>query len=262
MSVLRQPGDWRLTIVDDQSPYGDIRPWLDQLDNNRVTYLRNDVNLGLGSNFQRCLTLSTGKFTVFLGDDDRLLPGYATRLCAADAAHQFDVYQPVVQVIDKSGTATTPLADRVKAVLRPHRGVPGIHSGDRLAASLMSGNWSYFPSLAWRTDAIQPLGFDTEALVTIDLDLLVKVLVRGGAMFIDGGAPTFQYRRHARSVSSAQAINGPRFTEEQHFFEAQTAIFEALGWRRSARASRLHITSRLHAMLARLRTHLIPKSTR
>ncbi|WP_084627092.1 glycosyltransferase family 2 protein [Pseudoclavibacter soli] len=260
-SVREQQGNWHLTIIDDQSPYGDIRPWLAQLNDDRITYLKNEVNLGLGANFQRCLSLSKGRFTVLLGDDDRLLPQYVDRLHAADLEQQFDVYQPVVEVINESGVAVKPLADRVKALLRPRHSASETHRGDRLTASLMTGNWTYFPSLAWRTDVIQPLGFNVTALVTIDLDLLMKVLVRGGSMYIGSGAPTFQYRRHARSVSSTQALDGPRFKEEQHFFESQAAIFDSLGWRRSASASRLHLTSRVHAMLSSLRTRVIGRSS-
>ena len=62
-----------------------------------------------------------------------------------------------------------------------------------------------------------------------------------------GDAPAFQYRRHFSSDSAVRALSGTRFAEERRFFATMSREFGAHGWRRTARAARWHLTSRLHA---------------
>ncbi len=257
-SVRQQEGDWRLTIVDDQSPYGDVRPWLDDLEDSRIEYLRNQDNLGLTRNFQRCLSLAVGEYSVFLGDDDRLLPGYVALLQRAHGQFSFDVFQPTVAIIDEQGARVSPLPDRIKSALRPKGNGFHTRSGDKATARLLTGNWTYFPSIAWRTAQIQKFGFSDQLLVTIDLGLLLNVLASDSTLAVHNGMPVFEYRRHAESVSSQQADDGPRFDEERQFFRAQRERFTTLRWTRSARAAQAHVTSRAYALLSLLRggTHL------
>ena len=56
-SVLDQTDkDWRLTVVDDgREP--DVPEWFASLGDERVRYLRNEVNLGITRNFQKCVDL-------------------------------------------------------------------------------------------------------------------------------------------------------------------------------------------------------------
>ena len=95
-------------------------------------------------------------------------------------------------------------AERVRAtVLR----------GEAMATSLYRGNWTYFPSLLWRTDAVRAVGFREGLDVVLDLALLVDLAFAGEALAYDPRV-LFRYRRHDASVSSVQAVDGRRFAEE------------------------------------------------
>ena len=57
-SVLSQTDpDWHLTVVDDGEAAG-VPEWFAALGDERVSYLRNPVNLGVSGNFQKCLGLA------------------------------------------------------------------------------------------------------------------------------------------------------------------------------------------------------------
>jgi hypothetical protein len=112
--------------------------------------------------------------------------------------------------------------------------------------SLLHGNWTYFPSLCWRTDVIRRIGFRPDFNVVQDLALLMDVLLDDGALALH---PTvaFQYRRHAGSDSAVKTLGGSRFDEEKRYFELIAGTLAERGLPRAARAARGHVTSRLHA---------------
>lgn len=254
-SVLSQDfPEWRLLVLDDA--YDDPEPerWFASLTDPRVTYLRNETNLGASGNFRKALSLAEAPMMVVMGADDVMLPSYLSRVAAALAAYpDASVVQPGVQVIDEYGRPFFPLTDRVKSLLAPRPGAELVIREQDMAASLLHGGWHYFPSLAWRTEEVQRLGFRPEYDVVQDLALLLDIAVSGRSMVLVEET-VFQYRRHSGSDSSVRAADGRRFAEEKRFFRSEAERFRSLGWRRAALAADLHWTSRLHALSMLLRT--------
>jgi GT2 family glycosyltransferase len=248
-SVLAQsdPG-WRLTVVDDGQEAG-VPEWFGQLGDARVRYLRNPHNLGVTGNFQRCVDLADHPYLVLMGTDDVMLPNYVATIRSVLEQHPgIGLVQPGVQVIDASGELTDTLADRVKRRLyAPRRTGRLVLGGEELATSLLRGNWLYFPSLCWRTEAIKAVGFREDLLVIQDLALIIDLLERGERLAVD---PTvcFSYRRHAVSYSSLGASAGTRFTEARRYFLDVADRMDARGWHRAARVARRYVSSRLHAI--------------
>ncbi|MET9199012.1 glycosyltransferase family 2 protein [Gordonia sp. NPDC003585] len=250
-SVLAQHNpDLVLTVVDDCYPDDAPREWLLGLDDPRVRYLRNETNLGVNGNFRRCVDLVEHEYFVVMGCDDVMLPGYlgSVRALAAgnpDAA----VIAPGVEVIDDHDRPVRPLGDRIKGMLAPSHTT--VLRGESLATSLYHGNWTYFPSLLWRTDAVRVVGFRPGLEVVLDLALLVDLAATGASLAYD---PTvvFRYRRHEASVSSVQAVDGRRFAEENRFFADEARRCVELGWNRAAPAAPVHPTFRLHHTQARV----------
>ena len=158
-SVLEQSDpDFRLVVVDDGYPSDEPREWLAGLDDGRVHYERNAHNLGVNGNFRRCVDLVTADRYVVMGCDDVMLPGYLAGVRAlADAHPDAAVIAPGVEVIDADDQVVRPLGDRIKAVLAPSSAT--VLRGEAMATSLYRGNWTYFPSLLWRTDAVRAVGF-------------------------------------------------------------------------------------------------------
>ena len=251
-SVLAQHDPhWRLTVVDDGAEPG-VPEWFADLSAthgaDKIRYQRNEANLGITENFQKCLSLATHPLVTMIGSDDRMLPNYigTVRSLMKDFP-QASLAQPGVEIIDENGDITEPWVDKIKSrVYAPRVQGAAVLSGESLAVSLLRGNWMYFPAICWRADVITEVGFNPALRVVQDLAVTLE-RVRAGAQIVVSDTLCFQYRRHAVSVSSERAFTGARFTEERAFFLDEAAKMDDLGWRKAARAARLHLSSRLHA---------------
>ena len=253
-SVLAQTDpDWHLTVVDDGEAAG-VPEWFAELADPRVTYLRNEVNLGISANFQKCLELAKRDRLTIMGCDDLLLPNYVGSVRALANAHPgIGLVQPGVRVIDETGEPTSSLVDTIKRRRYApkellHGTGPVVLQGEELALSLLRGNWLYFPSLCWRTDAIQATtGFREDLRVVQDLAVILQ-LVQHGESLVAGGDEAFAYRRHSASESSKAATDGTRFDESRRFFTETARRMDEIGWHRAALVSRRHRSTRLHAL--------------
>jgi glycosyltransferase involved in cell wall biosynthesis len=247
-SVMRQtdPG-WRVTVVDDGQEPG-VPEWFAALGDDRIRYQRNPHNLGVTGNFRRCVDLAELPHMIMMGSDDIMLPNYlATVRSVLDEYPDAAMVQPGVEVIDGDGRVVRTLTDEAKRrVYAPRLTSRTVMDGEGLAASLLRGDWLYFPSLCWRTDAIKAANFREDLHVIQDLALIIDLVERGERLAVD---PTvcFQYRRHVVSASAASAAAGTRFAEARNYFLDAADQMTALGWRRAARAARRYTSSRLHA---------------
>jgi len=249
-SVLVQDyPDFRLTVVDDGDA-AELPGWFAGLGDDRVRYLRNQSNLGITRNFQKCVDLSEADHVIIMGCDDLLKPRYLSTLLGILSDHpNVGMIQPGVEVIDETGTVRSSLVDRAKnRIYAPAARGRTVLDGETLAASLLRGNWLYFPSICWRGDALRAVKFRSEYSVIQDLALVIDLLERGEQLAVDTFEPVFQYRRHSVSASSVQASSGTRFTEASRYFTATAERLDGRGWTRAARAARVHSSSRLHAL--------------
>ena len=248
-SVLAQTDrDWRLVVIDDVYPDSAPGQWVSSLGDERIEYVRNEANLGVSGNFSKAVHLVTADYFVLMGCDDLMEPGYVAAMRAAIDAHPGASYvQPAVTVIDDLGSPSLPLADRVKGWYRPDRPQATVLRGQELAISLLRGNWTYFPSICWRTEAVRRHGFDPSFDVVLDLALQLDIVLDGGELVV---LPEriFRYRRHAGSVSSWSAQDGSRFDEERAFFLDVKRRLRVRGWKRAARVASVHFSSRLNAV--------------
>lgn len=250
-SILAQTDpDFRLVVIDDgREP--EVPGWFERLGDERVHYTRNERNLGITRNFQKCVRLSEADYVVITGCDDLLHPHYLETVRGIVDAHPgIGMVQPGVEVIDDTGRVTQGLVDRGKKRLYAPK-VEGrrLMAGEELAASVLRGNWLYFPSMAWRGDVLRKVGFRDGLSVILDLALVVDLLEAGEQMAVDHSTTVFQYRRHALSESSVQAFSGTRFTEAERYYAAVAERLDARGWTTAARAARFHSSSRLHALM-------------
>lgn len=254
-SVIAQTDpSWRLIVIDDGYPDPEPARWFGEKTDPRIVYQRNETNLGANGNYRKAVELVESEWFVMMGADDLMQPDYIRVVSRAIETLQVDIIQPGVAVIDEHGGRARPLADRLKKHLSISPTSGGtVLEGERVVASLLRANWAYFPSLAWRTDAVRRLGFRSGLDVVQDLALILDILADGGRLAVLP-EEVFLYRRHSASDSSVRALDGRRFDEERRFFSGEATRFAARGWRRAARAARWHITSRLNA------ASLIPKA--
>lgn len=258
-SILGQTSpDWTLTVIDDGYPDESLPGYFGVLaaQDPRITYLRNDENLGANGNYRKALTFVRHELAVVMGADDVMLSNYIQTVVAAH--EQFpsaQIIQPGVEVIDEFNQPGVGLVDRMKRVYAPRVQGRRLLSGEPLAVSLMRANWLYFPSICWRSDTLVATSFREGLDVVQDLALALDLIKAGGNLVVDSSV-CFQYRRHRESDSSLRALEGTRFIEEREFFTGMADEFEAIGWRRAARTARLHLASRLNAAT------LLPKAWR
>ncbi|GAA3439615.1 glycosyltransferase family 2 protein [Kutzneria kofuensis] len=248
-SVLAQDDpDWRLTVVDDGKAEG-VPEWFAGLGDDRVRYFRNERNLGVTGNFNRCVELAEHDRMVLFGSDDLLLPNYVRTIRALEQRYpDAGMIQPGVEVIDGDGNPVRTLADETKRRLyAPKITGSRLMAGEELAVSLLRGNWLYFPSVAWKAKAVKEIGFRDDLSIIQDLALVLDLMERGESLVVDDTL-SFRYRRHNASASGWTAIEGSRFVEARNFFVEAAERMERRGWPRAAKAARAHLSSRLHAL--------------
>lgn len=247
-SVRQQTNrDWRMIVMDDGYPDDSIPGWFASLEDDRITYERNKTNLGANGNYRKCLTRVENDLVVVMGADDIMMPNYIDWF--VERAEQYPeaaIFQPGVFVIDQNGAPSNTLVERVKAVYRPKGSGLRLLTGEELATSILRGDWLYFPSLGWRAETITGIGFREGYDVVQDVALVMDVAFSGRSLLLDDVA-AFLYRRHSGSDSSWRALEGTRFSEERRFFANMAQEMDERGWKRAARAARLHVSSRLHA---------------
>ena len=250
-SVLEQSvRDWRLVVLDDCYPDASVREWFAALGDSRVTYVRNDKNLGITENYREAIRRAEAEYLLILGCDDLLHPNYlelvtATLLAVPDA----DVVQPGVVVIDEAGRPVRPLVDRVKRGLLTPRAGNGVSvlKGERMATSLIRGNWLYWPSLTFRTATLRRIDFREGLPIIQDLALLMDIAFDEGVLAYTP-VMAFSYRRHGGSASQKTLLDGRRFRDERSYYRQARSLAQAKGWRRTARSARVRLMSRLHGV--------------
>ena len=186
-SVLGQTtSDWTLTVIDDGYPDDSIPGYFSDLTDQdpRVTYVRNDVNLGANGNYRKALTFVRHELAVVMGADDIMLSTFIETVVSAHK--QFpsaQIIQPGVEVIDEHNHPSMGLIDRMKRLYAPRVHGPSgrrLLSGEPLAISLMRGNWLYFPSICWKSDTLVATSFREGLNVVQDLALALDLIKAGG----------------------------------------------------------------------------------
>ena len=257
-SVLSQTyTNWRLLAFDDGYPSEEPEQFFKEVIKDdtkthgvqRIFYEKNEKNLGANGNYKKALNKASAEYYVMMGADDVMHPDFLQKFInALKKSEAIDIYQPTVDVIDENDNKYLPLADKIKRYLQPQK--TGIYKGEYIAKSLMHGAWHYFPSMVWKTASAKKVGFNKNYDVVQDICMILDILQDGGGLYFDAGACSFSYRRHSQSDSSVKAINGYRFNEELNFFRYKASQFKKLGWRGAELAARLHITSRLNALVS------------
>lgn len=237
---------WRLTIIDDAYPGHAIAERVTAIADPRIRYHRNETNVGITENFRRAVAAAEGSHVVVLGSDDLLLPEYVAHMRAVIAGDpDVDVIQPKVRVVDDDGHPARTLVDAVKLGLLTPRHATEFRA-ESMAATLLRGNWLYWPSLALRTETVSRIGFRDGLPIILDLALLIDIAFEGGRMrYTD--VECFAYRRHAASLSQTALKDGTRFEDERQFYQETAQRAGAHGWRHARAAARFRLMSRLHA---------------
>lgn len=256
-AVLAQDSaDWCLTVVDDCYPDPSVAEYFESIDDARISYIRNETNLGITANYRRCVALAQAELVMLLGCDDVPHPDFVSRILASHTAFPTAaVIQPGVRIIDSEGNTIVPFTDRVKRLMMPYAPRPRLLSGEHLAASLLRADWLYWPSLVFKRETLQATPFREGFPIIQDLALIIDMIAEGNSLLLDPHV-CFSYRRHEESASATSLFDGRRFDGEERYFKLAASIVKRNGWTSAVRAAHFHSTSRAHALT------LLPKAIR
>jgi glycosyltransferase involved in cell wall biosynthesis len=254
-SIIAQTDpNWTAIVVDDASPELGADAVVAELAEPRFRYVRNERNLGIAENFNRCLELGAvdSEIVVVFHADDVLETGYVAAV--RDAHRTFPTagcVAPRVMVIDRLGRPTRTLGDSVKRILWPRR-LPTTLAGDQGLRRLMRGLFFYCPSVSYRVALLPELRFDSRWNQVMDLDLYSRVLLGGGSIALVP-EQVYRYRRHDATMTAQNSRSLVRLEEEVAVSREVGSAARALGWSHAARASRLRLTVRLNGLLEAFR---------
>jgi glycosyltransferase involved in cell wall biosynthesis len=80
MSQTSDRTDMQIEVVDDNSTDGNVAQLVERIGKGKITYFRQEENVGSLRNFETCILRSTGKLIHLLHGDDMVLPGFYTKI--------------------------------------------------------------------------------------------------------------------------------------------------------------------------------------
>jgi glycosyltransferase involved in cell wall biosynthesis len=237
-SVLRQAfTDWELVVSEDHGPDADVEALVLSYREPRIRYARNESNLGMAGNWNRCLELASSELVTLLHADDELLPDYCGQMVRAAAEHgEAAALCCRAMIIGEDGTEQFSFPDFFKNFLVPVRGRHFVLQGEPALQAILRGNFIMCPTLCFRMSRLRARRFSTHWEFVQDMDLLVRLFLEGETVI---GLPdvSYAYRRHAGSATVAYTNDLSRFEEESILYDVIRTAALARGWRRAARVA-------------------------
>lgn len=183
-SVLTQDiEDLDLLVIDNCSTDGTWE-YLNSLSDRRLRVLRNERNIGMFGNFNRCGELACGDFILFLCSDDKLAPGFLSHaIRKLTAEPRAAMLNSVGHMIDETGAVVATAGLALK---------PGLYDGVSISnayfwiiAHYGINLFNYPSGILFRADAARAaLPFREDIGGPADIDYFLKVL-RHGALLVD-----------------------------------------------------------------------------
>jgi glycosyltransferase involved in cell wall biosynthesis len=165
----------------------------------RVRYVRNERNLGLVGNFNRCVELARGEFVALLHDDDLYLPEMLATTAGALAAHPEAAFAyGAAEVIDDAGRVVG---------LRRWRSGDAVLGPREAFANLLAFNSVAPPAVLVRASAYAAVGgYDPGIGPSIDWDLWLRMTRRFPMVYVD--RVVARYRLTAESCTTEVGGDG------------------------------------------------------
>jgi glycosyltransferase involved in cell wall biosynthesis len=140
----------------------------------RLRYLPNVPTIDTVSNWNQCIKVATGRYVLFIHDDDYLLPDVGPGLLAALRR------APADEHVFLFGVRVVTLEGRVRRQ-QTHRRERGLSPAEALHRILTNSSYVRTPGLVIRRDAFDEVGlFDAAVRVPTDFDLETRMFARYG----------------------------------------------------------------------------------
>ena len=247
-SVLDQNNqNWEMIVLDDRGG-DDAEALIASFSDDRMIYVRNDTTLGLAANWNKAMSLATTELVTILHADDELLPNYTDVVSSLMAEHpEATAVHCRTEIINEKGEKIWSLPDGVKKIIRPHSRDIVETFGELGLWSLVKGQWIFCPTMCYRQSLFPTAGFSEEWMMVLDLELMSRILLRGGVII---GSPTtaYRYRRHSNNQTVKLTDSNRRFQEEIKLLEIISRQCTERGWDRAAKSARRKTVIRFHLL--------------
>lgn len=240
-SVLQQTSaHWKLIIVDDGGMNAtEVKNLIDSYSSPKLSYSRNDKNLGMVGNWNRCLDLATTDLVTLFHADDELAPDYVeTMLFTASQYPSATAFFCKARIIGENSEPLFSFPDYYKGFLEPFDGSSPITlTGEKAIVSLLKGNYIFCPTLCYRKSRIGSERFDPRWQQVQDLDFILRILEKEGQIV---GIPkvAYLYRRHQNNATAQNNASLLRFDEERRFFDLKFEVLQARHFDSAARVAK------------------------
>ncbi len=186
-------------LISDDGDSAELRCWCESAAraDPRVRYRRNEKNLGLGGNWNECVSAARGEWLVIQGDDDRLLPAFCEtllHLAAFDSTVLFSNHYVIDEHGDRLEEESRAWTVRYQRHLLPRGKV------EHPPRCVWSNSVPMTAALV-RTAAVQRLGIKTD-LNTPEIELFAR-LAAEGARFDHEPAYLAEFRTHMGSSTAS-----------------------------------------------------------
>ena len=214
--------NFKVTVIDDGSSDNQAAAFVNGMKDSRFFYIKNFRNLGVPGNFQKCVDTATSDWVVIIGHDDKLPSNYVRSISLHLDDLSIGFLQPKVEIIDSNGIRNRNLVDLVKAFIRKF--MTGRQKNNKTLGEtkieskaimpwFLFGNPFYFPTIVWNRTVLQEFGFKQDLPITLDYDLIFRILNNGFSIkFLED--TTAIYRRHDESASGKLTLMVERLEEE------------------------------------------------
>ncbi len=252
-SLVGQENKHWLAIVLDDRGGEDAEETVRSFNDDRISYVRNETNLGLSGNWNKALSLVTTELVTLFHSDDELESNYTDLILGLMARYPEAVAGHCrTRVIGPTGKALWSLPDEVKKIIRP-KGIDDIVTeGEEGLLSLVKGAWIFCPTLCYRKNLLPSGGFSSTWKFVLDVDLTSRILFDGGVVV---GTPIvgYRYRRHLTNQTALLTESNIRFQEEIDHLNQVSLRSPEIGWKRVQRSANRKVIVRLHMLYQALR---------
>lgn len=174
--------DFEVIVVDDGSRDGSTKSVVDQFDDPRLRYIRQESG-GISKARNRALNESRGQFTAVMDDDDLIPPQRFQWQLDSLSAEYVGSVGSFVNFDDKTGNMHL-IVSKIPSITQAleQGGAPG------------HGTWFI------RTDVLRTVRYDEGITSGVDNNLFLRML-RSGYKFVHCGKPVLLRRRHSKQVT-------------------------------------------------------------
>jgi glycosyltransferase involved in cell wall biosynthesis len=176
----------------------------------RIRFFKNDYNIGMVGNLNKCLEYATGAYIKFLCADDLLLPG-----CLEQMAAQLDSQESVKlvaggrSIIDQQGRSLSIRRYSAKTVL--------VDGKQAITDCLFGSHYIGEPSaVMFRKNDLNGC-FREDLPQVLDIDMWFRLLEAGDLLYI--GMPLCAIRQHADQMTNANIKSGALIDDNIKLFE-------------------------------------------